>query len=92
LRTKDFGLNDSKHSVNLLFFSFHHEYLHLLSKDLKIIRYGTIILPLVLHGRETCSLTLREGEDIWKQNAEDMFGSKRNSEKLVVTWGSRKLH
>ena len=32
----------------------------LLSKDLKIKIYRTIILPVVLYGRETWSLTLRE--------------------------------
>jgi len=42
------------HSVqNLLFFS-------LLSKNLKIKIYRTIILPVVLYGCETCSLILRE--------------------------------
>jgi hypothetical protein len=32
----------------------------LLSKNLKIIIYKTIILPVILHGCETWSLTLRE--------------------------------
>jgi hypothetical protein len=32
----------------------------LLSKNLKIKIYRTIILPVVLYGRETWSLTLRE--------------------------------
>ena len=32
----------------------------LLSKTLKIKIYRTIILPVVLYGCETCSLTLRE--------------------------------
>jgi hypothetical protein len=32
----------------------------LLSKNIKIRIYNTIILPVVLHGCETCSLTLRE--------------------------------
>ena len=32
----------------------------LLSKNLKIKIYGTIILPIVLYGCETWSLTLRE--------------------------------
>jgi hypothetical protein len=34
--------------------------LHLLSKNVKIRTYGTIILPVVLYGCETWSLTLRE--------------------------------
>jgi hypothetical protein len=49
---------------------------HLLSKNLKIRIYKTIILPMVLYGCETWSLTLREEhrlrvfengaeEDIW---------------------------
>jgi hypothetical protein len=33
---------------------------HLLSKNVKIRIYKTIILPVVLYGRETWSLTLRE--------------------------------
>jgi len=32
----------------------------LLSKNMKIKIYGIIILPVVLYGCETCSLTLRE--------------------------------
>ena len=34
---------------------------HLLSKKLKVITYKTILLPAVLYGCETWSLTLREG-------------------------------
>jgi hypothetical protein len=37
---------------------------HLLSKNVKIRIYKTVILPVVLYGCETWSLTLRE-EDIW---------------------------
>jgi hypothetical protein len=33
---------------------------HLLSENLKITTYKTIILPVVLYGCETWSLTLRE--------------------------------
>jgi hypothetical protein len=50
-------LNSGKacyHSVQNLF-SF-----HLLSKNVKIRIYKTIILPVVLYGCETWSLTLRE--------------------------------
>jgi hypothetical protein len=42
------------HSVQSLLFS------HLLSRNLKIKIYKTIILPVVLYGCETWSLTLRE--------------------------------
>ena len=38
----------------------HFEYLSLLSKNVKIKIYRTIILPVVLYGCETWSLTLRE--------------------------------
>ena len=46
--------NACYHSVQNLFSS------RLLSKNLKIKIYRTIILPVVLYGCETCSLTLRE--------------------------------
>jgi hypothetical protein len=47
--------NARSHSVqNLLSF-------RLLSENLNIKIYRTIILPVVLHGSETWSLTLREG-------------------------------
>jgi hypothetical protein len=44
----------------------------LLSKNLKIRIYKTIILPVVLYGCETWSLTLREEktEGVWEQGAE----------------------
>jgi hypothetical protein len=45
--------NDCYHSVQILSFS-------LLSKNLKIKIYKTIILPVVWYGCETWSLTLRE--------------------------------
>jgi len=37
----------------------------LLSKNLKIKIYRTIILPVVLYGCETLSLTLREERKLW---------------------------
>ena len=37
----------------------------LLSKNLKIKIYRTIILPVVLYGCETWSLTLREERRLW---------------------------
>jgi len=46
--------NDCYYSVQTLMFS------SLLSKTLKIKKYRTIILPVVLYGCETWSLTLRE--------------------------------
>jgi hypothetical protein len=49
----NFG-NACYHSVQILLSS------HLLSRILKVKRYRTIILPVVLYGCEICSLTLRE--------------------------------
>jgi hypothetical protein len=37
----------------------------LLSKNLKIRIYKTIILPVILYGCETWSLTLREEHSLW---------------------------
>jgi hypothetical protein len=51
------GLNSSNafyHSVQNLLSS------HLLSKNIKVRIYKTIILPVVIYGCETWSLTLRE--------------------------------
>ena len=50
--------NASYHSVQNLLSS------SLLSKNLKIKIYRTIILPVVLYGCETWSLTLREAEGV----------------------------
>jgi hypothetical protein len=58
----------------------------LLSKNLKIKKYRTIILSVVLHGCETWSLTLREERRLrvlWR-----LFGPKRDE----VTGEWRKLH
>ena len=63
----------------------------LLSKNLKIKIYRTIILPVVLYGCETWSLTLREERRLrvfenrmfWR-----IFGPKRDE----VTGEWRKLH
>ena len=52
----------------------------LLSKNLKIKIYRTIILPLVLYGCETCSVTLREERRlrVFENMAmRRIFGSKR---------------
>ena len=55
----------------------------LLSKNMKINIYRTIILPVVLYGCETWSLTLRE-----ERRLRRIFGSKRDA----VTGEWRKLH
>jgi hypothetical protein len=56
---------------------------HLLSKNIKIRIYKTIILPVVLYGYDTWSLTLREEHRLRR-----IFGPKRDK----VTGGWRKLH
>jgi hypothetical protein len=63
----------------------------LLQKNLKVRMYKNTILPLVLYGSETCSLTLWEKYKL--RVCENMvlkriFGPKRD----VVTRGWRKLH
>ena len=63
----------------------------LLSKNLKIEIYRTIILPVVLYGRETWSLTLREERKL--RVFEDMvlrriFGHRRDE--VMGEW--RRLH
>ena len=53
----------------------------LLSKNLKIKIYRTIILPVVLYGCETWSLTLREKRKLRmfeKRVLRRIFGSKRD--------------
>jgi hypothetical protein len=62
----------------------------LISKNLKIKIYKTIILPVVLYGRETRSLTLGEDhrvKDFENRVLRKMFGPKREEE---GSW--RKLH
>jgi hypothetical protein len=64
---------------------------HLLSKNLKIRIYMTIILPVVLYGCETWSLTLREGHRLrvfQNRVLRKIFGPKRDE----VTGEWRKLH
>jgi len=63
----------------------------LVSKNLKITIYRTIILPVVLNGCETWSLTLRE--ERWLRTFENrvlgrIFGPKRDE--VIGEW--RKLH
>jgi hypothetical protein len=62
----------------------------LLSKNLKIKIYRTIILPLVLYGCETLSLTLREEHKlrVYENRVLRVFGPKRDE----VTGEWRKLH
>jgi hypothetical protein len=83
-RTLNSG-NACYHSVqNLLSF-------RLLSKNLKIRIYKTIILPLVVYGCETWSLTLREEHRLRvfdNRVLRRMFGPKR----VEVTREWRKLH
>jgi len=63
----------------------------LLSKNLKIKIYRTIILPVVLHGCETWSLTLREERRLRvfeKRVLRRVFGPKRDG----VTGEWKKVH
>ena len=63
----------------------------LLSKNLKIKIYRTIILPIVLYGCETWSLTLREERRLRvfeNRVLRRVFGPKRD--KVTGEW--RKLH
>jgi hypothetical protein len=64
---------------------------HLLSKNIKVRIYKIIILPVVLYGRETWSLTLREEHRprvLENRVLRRIFGPKRDEE----TGGWRKLH
>jgi hypothetical protein len=63
----------------------------LLSKNLKIRIYRTIILPVVLYQCETWSLTLKEDRRLWvfeNRVLRRIFGPKRDE----VTGEWRKLH
>ena len=63
----------------------------LLTKNLKIKICGSIILPVVLYGCETWSLTLREERRLKmfeNRVLRRIFGPKRDD----VTWEWRKLH
>jgi hypothetical protein len=77
--------NACYHSVQNLLSS------HLLSKNVKIRIYKSIILPVVLYGRETWSLSLREehGLGVFKNRVlRRIFGPRR----AEVTGEWRKLH
>ena len=79
---------------NCLFFQLMHTNLlssRLLSKNLKIKIYRTIILPFVLYGCETWSLTLREERKLWvfeNMVLGRIFGPCRDE----VKWEWRRLH
>jgi hypothetical protein len=77
--------NTCYHSVQNLLSS------RLLSKNVKVRICKTVILPVVLYGCETWSLTLREEhklEEFENKVLRRIFGSKRDG----VTGGWRKLH
>jgi hypothetical protein len=77
--------NACYHSVQSLLSS------HLLSRNLKVKIYKTIILPVVLYGCETWSLTLREEHRLRvfeNRVLRRIFGPKRDE----VTGEWRKLH
>jgi hypothetical protein len=77
--------NDCYHSVQSLLSS------RLLSRNVKVILYKTIILPVVLYGCETWSLTLREEHRMRlfeNRVLRKIFGPKRDE----VTGEWRKLH
>jgi hypothetical protein len=63
---------------------------HLLSKNVKVRIYKTIILPVVLCGCETWSLAVREEHKlrVFENRVLRIFGPKRDG----VTGGWRKLH
>jgi hypothetical protein len=62
----------------------------LLSKNVKVRIYKTIILPVVLYGCETLFLTVREEHKlrVFEKRVLRIFGRKRDG----VTGGRRKLH
>jgi hypothetical protein len=74
--------NACYHLVQKLLFS------HLLSKNLKIRIYRTIILPVVMYGCETWSPTLREEHRLKVFENRRIFGPERNE--VMESW--RKLH
>jgi hypothetical protein len=62
-----------------------------LSKNIKVIIHKTVILPVVLYGCETCSLTLKEEHRLRvfeNRVLRRIFGPKREEER----GGWRKLH
>ena len=62
---------------------------HLLSKKLKVKTYKTIILPVVLYGCETWSLTLREEQTLRVfEKSTKLFGV--NKDEITGEW--RNMH
>jgi hypothetical protein len=64
---------------------------HLLSRNVKVKIYKTILLPVVLYGCETWSLTLREEHRlrmVENRVPREMFGP--NKDEITGDW--RKLH
>jgi hypothetical protein len=59
---------------------------HLLSRNVKIKMYKTIILPVVLYGCETWSLTLREEHRlrVFENVLRIIFGPKRDE--VIGSW------
>jgi hypothetical protein len=77
--------NACYHSVQNLLSS------RLLSRNIKIMIYRTLILPVVSYGCETWSLTLREEHSLWvfeNRIPSRIFGPKR----VEATGKWRKLH
>jgi hypothetical protein len=62
----------------------------MLSRNIKVKIYKTIILPVVLYGCETCSITLREEHRlrVFENRVLRIFGPKRDE----ITGHLRKLH
>ncbi|KAJ4433934.1 hypothetical protein ANN_16253 [Periplaneta americana] len=79
-------------ALSPLLFNFALEYaISLLSKNLKVRIYKTVILPVVLHGCESWTFTLREEHRLRvfeNKVLRKIFGSKRDE----VTGEWRKLH
>jgi hypothetical protein len=81
--------NDYCHSVQNLLFS------HLISKNLKIKIYKTVILPIVLDGHTTWSLTLREEHKVRvfdNRVLRKIFGPKREEDRLWRKFHNGELH
>jgi hypothetical protein len=80
------------HVISLFVFNLYIGYVpSLLSKNVKVRIYKTIILPVVLYGCETWSLTVREEHKlrvIEIRVLRRIFGPKRDG----VTGGWRNLH
>jgi hypothetical protein len=77
--------NSCYHSVQDLLSS------HLLSKSIRIRIHKSIILPVVLYGSETCSVTLRE-EQRQKVFANRVLRTIFRPKRDEMTEGWRKLH